>query len=81
MGNHALGKVCVRDFLLHNCHLERRTVEESGDVIVYDQASVSAAAVSPDSFLYVLLHKLVHVFRRVFLLSGKSSVTFNLSYH
>ena len=45
-------------------------MDESGDVIVYDQSSVSTASVSPDSFLHVLLHKLVHVFRRVFLLSG-----------
>lgn len=55
---------------MQNCRLERGLVDESGDVIVYDQSSVSTASVSPDSFLHVLLHKLVHVFRRVFLLSG-----------
>lgn len=65
-----VSQVCVRDFLLQNCRLERGLVDESGDVIVYDQSSVSPASVSPDSFLHVLLHKLVHVFRRVFLLSG-----------
>ena len=69
-------KVCVRDLLLHSCDLERGldrvggAVDESGDVIVYDQLSLNPTAVSTDSFLYVLLSKLVNVFRRVFLLSG-----------
>jgi len=60
-------KVSVKDFLLYSCHIE---VDESSDVIVYDQSSVSTASVAVDSFLHVLLQKLVHVFRRVFLLSG-----------
>ena len=63
-------QVCLRDFLLQNCRLERGLVDESGDVIVYDQSSISPSSVSPDSFLHVLLCKLVHVFRRVSLLSG-----------
>ena len=62
-------QVSVRDFLLHSCHIE---VDESSDVIVYDQSSVSTSSVAVDSFLHVLLQKLVHVFRRVFLLSGNS---------
>ena len=63
-------QVSVRDFLLHSCHIE---VDESSDIIVYDQSSFSAASVALDSFLHVLLQKLVHVFRRVLLLSGKYS--------
>ena len=69
-------KVSVRDLLLHSCNIERGldrvggTVDENGDVIVYDQLSINASSVSPDSFLHVLLSKLVHGFRRVFLLSG-----------
>ena len=66
-------KVSVRDFLLHNCHIE---VDESSDVIVYDQSSASVASVALDSFLHVLLQKLVHVFRRVFLLSGNNSTKY-----
>ena len=65
-------QVSVRDFLLHSCHIE---VDESSDIIVYDQSSFSAASVAFDSFLHVLLQKLVHVFRRVFLLSGASMRT------
>ncbi|XP_032784480.2 serine-rich adhesin for platelets isoform X2 [Daphnia magna] len=64
-------KVCVRDFLQQNCRLDRGLIEyENGDVIVYDQSSISPESVNPDSFLHLLLHKLVHVFRQVFLLSG-----------
>jgi len=69
-------KVSVRDFLLHSCHIE---VDESSDVIVYDQSSVSTSSVAVDSFLHVLLQKLVHVFRRVFLLSG-GFLAFQASY-
>jgi len=60
-------KVSVRDFLLHSCHIQ---VDESSDVIVYDQSSTDPSTVAVDSFLHVLLNKLADVFQSVFLLAG-----------
>lgn len=50
-----------------HCRIE---IDETSDVIVYDQKSCTADDVTPDSFIYVLLKKLVLVFDKVYLLSG-----------
>lgn len=60
-------KMSVKDFLVHTCQIE---ADESYDTIVYDQGSVDALALSPDSFIHVLLKKLAEVFKSVSLLHG-----------
>ena len=58
----------MKDLLLH-CRIQ---IEETSDVIVYDQRSATADDVTFDSFIYILLRKLVLVFEKVYLLSGNS---------
>lgn len=60
-------KIGIRDFLTHNCHLD---VDEDYDIIVYDQSSQDARCLTPDSFLYVFLEKLLPVFNSVNILRG-----------
>ncbi|XP_067123498.1 dual specificity protein phosphatase 16-like [Centruroides vittatus] len=60
-------KVSVKDLLIHCCQFE---VSETCDVIVYDQGSLSEEALPLDSFLSVLLKKLLPVFGSVNLLQG-----------
>ena len=50
-----------------HCRIE---IDETSDVIVYDQRSATVDDVAYDSFIYVLLKKLVLVFDKVYLLSG-----------
>lgn len=59
-------QIALKDLLFH-CRIE---AEETSDVIVYDQRSTSADDVPVDSFIYVLLKKLVLVFDKVYHLAG-----------
>ena len=53
---------------MFHCRID---VDETTDVVVYDQKSVTPEDVCVDSFICVLLKKLVLVFEKVNLLSGK----------
>ncbi|CAG7835424.1 unnamed protein product [Allacma fusca] len=59
-------KISLKDLLLH-CRIE---IDETSDVIVYDQRTACVDDVTQDSFLYVLLKKLIPVFGKVCILAG-----------
>ncbi|KAG1664960.1 Dual specificity protein phosphatase 16 [Nymphon striatum] len=60
-------KLTIKELLSHTCQCE---ADDSCDVIVYDQSSSHTSNVPVDSFLHVLLRKLVPVFRSVNLVRG-----------
>lgn len=60
-------KVSIKDFLMSTCQV---AVEDKFDIIVYDQSSKDFHSISPDSFIFVLLQKLVSVFNSVNILEG-----------
>lgn len=60
-------KVSVKDLLIHCCQFE---VNGTCDVIVYDQGSLDEISLPSDSFLSVLLKKLLPVFGSINLVQG-----------
>ncbi|CAM1294502.1 DUSP16 (predicted) [Pycnogonum litorale] len=60
-------KLSIKELLTHTCQCE---ADDSCDVMVYDQNSPRATTVPVDSFLHVLLRKLIPVFRSVNLVKG-----------
>lgn len=60
-------KISIRDFVRKVCDVD---VTDRWDILVYDQSSSGLESVSLDSFLHVLLAKLVGAFRSVSLLKG-----------
>lgn len=61
------GKVTVKELLATSC---QRIVDDHSDIVVYDQGSQNAKDCPADSFLSVLLQKLLSTFRSVNLVSG-----------
>jgi len=59
-------KISLKDLLIHY----RIEIDESADVIVYDQRTASVEDVAPDSFMHVLLKKFSAVFSKVSVLAG-----------
>lgn len=62
-------KVTVQELLAQACPMQ---IDQSYEIIVYDQCTqtVDPCMLTEDCFLYILLKKLVKVFRRVSLLKG-----------
>lgn len=60
-------KVLIKDLLTQTCHID---IDEYDEVIVYDQCTENPKNLTDDTFLCVLLKKLVTAFRRVMLLKG-----------
>lgn len=60
-------QISVSELLVHSCQCQ---IDESHDVVVYDQQSAHLAAVPEDCFVSILLAKLSLVFSSVSLLKG-----------
>ncbi|CAG0904213.1 unnamed protein product [Darwinula stevensoni] len=60
-------KISVKEYLQKVCQID---VDESWEIIVYDQSSTDSTILAPDSFLHVLITKLARVFQLVGLLRG-----------
>ncbi|CAG0921748.1 unnamed protein product [Notodromas monacha] len=63
----SVAQISIRDFVRKVCDVD---VTDLWEMIVYDQSSPNLDAVAVDSFLHVLLAKLVGAFRSVSLLKG-----------
>ncbi|XP_067674436.1 dual specificity protein phosphatase 16-like isoform X1 [Haliotis asinina] len=59
--------VHVRDLLAQTCHVD---IDESWNVIVYDQCTEDPSLFTEDNFVYVLLRKLALVYNSVTFLKG-----------
>ncbi|XP_076311094.1 uncharacterized protein LOC143225489 [Tachypleus tridentatus] len=60
-------KISVKELLLHTCQFD---IDETYDVVVYDQRSYSVDINATDTFIAVLMTKLAQVFRSVNLVKG-----------
>ncbi|XP_013794577.1 uncharacterized protein LOC106478568 [Limulus polyphemus] len=60
-------KISVKELLLHTCQFD---IDETYDVVVYDQRSFSVDINTTDTFIAVLMTKLAQVFRSVNLVRG-----------
>lgn len=60
-------KISVNELLVHSCQCQ---IDNSHDVIVYDQQSVNFSTLPDDCFVAILLYKLNSVFKSVSLLRG-----------
>ena len=56
------------DYLQQACQVSVQ--ENLNEIVVYDQSAVSPGSIPQDSFLHVLLHKLISAFEKVYLLEG-----------
>lgn len=60
-------KISINELLMHSCQCE---IDNSHNVIVYDQGSIDYSSLPDDSFVAVLLSKLNSVFKSVCLVRG-----------
>ncbi|ESO87313.1 hypothetical protein LOTGIDRAFT_107379, partial [Lottia gigantea] len=61
------GKVRVKDLLTQTCQID---IDDSWDIIVYDQCTEDPSYFTDDNFVYILLYKLTQVFTCVTFLKG-----------
>ncbi len=67
----------MRDLLAQTCHVD---IDESWNVIVYDQCTEDPSLFTEDNFVYVLLRKLALVYNSVTFLKGKMNSFLSLSH-
>jgi len=62
-----LFQISIHELLVHSCQCQ---IDQSHDVVVYDQQSTHLSAIPDDCFVAILLSKLIQVFNSVSLLRG-----------